>query len=559
MNLYLFATILIFAVVALGYWRPLMVLRGLRPLWRFYGIIARDRVRAIVYIGLIAFLSTAAVSFFVRFPVPMIHDEFSHLLLADTFASGRLTNPTHPMWHHFESFHIFHTPTYTSMFPPAQGFILAVGKLAVGHAAFGLWLSSALACGACCWMFQAWLPPRWALLGAILILIRIGIASYWAQSYWGGMVPAFGGALVYGSLARLFNEKKIQNSIIMGVGLIILANSRPFEGFVLCGPLLLLLIVKLVKSSSLSRSILIKRIIVPLLSVGFLGIACVAYYNRQVSGDVFKMSYYTAREQYGSGAHPLFGAEKPVKYRHEVIRKFYEEYEPQYWLRYKSEKMSFSRLMEFWMDKLKNIWLFYIGSALTIPFMIGILFVVRKLPGPFGLEFASGLLVIGAHFLIPTVASPHYFAPITCLLMMFTIFGLRWLRLLRWNRKPIGRWGFMLVPALCVATLVIGLQQTLRAGIFKRIQLRENIVLDFQKREGKFLMFVRYQPEHNYHQEWVYNDANIDESKIAWAREISTEEDRRLIEYFKGREVWLVEPDRFPIGISRYDIPGSSE
>src|SRR5207237_7182217 len=86
---------------------------------------------------------------------------------------------------------------------------------------------------AICWMLQGWVPPGWALLGRVLAVINLGVLSYWTNAYWGGAVSATGGALVLGALPRLRKWRRAGDAVALGIGLSILAISRPYEGLAL--------------------------------------------------------------------------------------------------------------------------------------------------------------------------------------------------------------------------------------------------------------------------------------------------------------------------------------
>ena len=60
-------------------------------------------------------------------PLPLVHDEASYLLQAQTFARFRWTMPSPPIPEFFEQFHVFVQPAFASKYPPGHGLLMVPG------------------------------------------------------------------------------------------------------------------------------------------------------------------------------------------------------------------------------------------------------------------------------------------------------------------------------------------------------------------------------------------------------------------------------------------------
>src|SRR5580658_4637796 len=255
--------------IAVAFCWPRLGSRYFSSVENLFRTLARRKGYAVLAVGASALLLRLALLPLCPIPNPFIPNDFSFLLAADTFASGRLTNPTPTMWTHFESIHITMKPTYMSMYFPAQGLVLAAGRVLLGHPWYGLLCASALMCAAICWMLQAWLPPSWALLGGMLAVIHLGLFSYWINTFHaGGSIAALGGALVLGGLPRFKRRPAFRYALLMAVGIAIMFTTRPFESMLLFLPVAVSLVRWYLGARDRPRaSVLVRQTAIPLVVV----------------------------------------------------------------------------------------------------------------------------------------------------------------------------------------------------------------------------------------------------------------------------------------------------
>ncbi|MGC2170849.1 MAG: hypothetical protein WA555_13850 [Candidatus Sulfotelmatobacter sp.] len=521
---------------------------GLERLERFGKMLAPRKLLCVFLVGVSLLVIRCAVIPVSGIPLPYFHDEYSYLLAGDTFAHGRLTNPPHPMWVHFETFHVIWHPTYMSMYPPGQGLVLAFGQI-LGCAWIGQLLTAALMCAAICWMLQGWIPPRWALLGGVLTLPRLGLLSYWTNGYWCACLPALGGALVLGALPRIRHHLRPRDAVIMAVGLFILANTRPYEGLLLSSGVAIALLAWMFGNDGPGLRLALAKLVLPMVLTLAPLAAWTGYYYYRVTGNPFRMAYEVNRETYAMGRYFIWQTAWPQKtYHHAKMQAQYERELKEF-----QENQTLRGFFRRAGSKLYYFWRVYL--VLPLPFVLVALPCAardRKMRVPW---LIAGIFLAGAA--VETWFMPHYSAPATALLFLILLQCMRHLRLFRWRGKPTGLAFVRAVSVVYIGTVVLRVALAV-THIHPELDWqhgdmqRESIVQQLKALPGQQVVLVSYASDFDLDREWVYNLSDIDGSKIVWARDMGPEKNRELLAYYPGRQFWLVHAGPSPPHLEPY-------
>jgi hypothetical protein len=588
---------------------------------RTFSQFAQNRRLAIVTIGAVTILARLTLLPWLHVPQPKVHDEFSYLLAGDTFAHMRLANPPHPLWIFFDTFHAIQHPTYASMYPPAQGMALAIGKL-LGQPWTGVLLSVAAMCMAFTWMLQGWMPPEWALLGGVLVWTRFGVFSYWMNSFWGGAVAATGAALVLGALPRIWDHQRSRDAVAFGMGAGVLAISRPVEGAIFFIPLGAALLWWALRLDVPTRGATIRRIVLPIVAILACAAGFIGYYNWRVTGSPVVFPHFIEQQKITTAIFLWQHDKPPIHYSNPQFEDFYHNFLPHLY------QASWAAAEGQWWYKSTDFWEFFLGPALSIPFL-ALPWLLKESRNRLLLVQAT-LSAIGLWVIVYYHA--HYAAPLMATVFVLMMQSMRVLGRLRLFGRPVGvgltrlivlfslliglsYFGQGVVPqpsavlewfhrhtvlplavsllglvllrvgsslatrpaaagrawliASCQFLLVVwivlqicGIQRNLYADAFPYVDelnepFRKPVENQLAALPGEHLVLVRYSKDHNSGEEYVYNESDIDHSKTVWAREIPGIDLGPLLNYFRNRDVWLYEPDEDDSIVRPYAKPGA--
>jgi len=273
-----------------------------------------------------------------------------------------------------------------------------------------------------------------------------------------------------------------------------------------------------------------------------------AYYNLRVTGNPLELPYQVYEHQYAVASVFAWSAPRPEPlYHHAVLRAFWAGENV------RDIQGAKAHLLSEFFIKLSTMYGFFFGLyPLLIPPLIW----------PYALKTPQerlGVLMLagGLASLVPLTGFQYHYAaaimPAVYLRFLQTI-----ARLLAWRPAKAKLLGFVLAVfflALIPCQFAGQVVKLWTDGEYapRLAYVRKAVVRQLEAQPGMHLVLVRYAPGHNLNEDWVFNRADIDSSRIVWAHEMGPEQDLPFIQYFRARRVWLLEADQSPPRLSPYN------
>ena len=532
---------LVVAILLVGFvvaWRPLI-----EPFGRRLSVNTRWCLLALAVLPV-----ALRLILLVRHPVPTpdIYDEFGHLFVADTLRHFRLSNPVHPLHQFFETFFILQQPTYSSIYPIGQGVVLAIGRAFSGYPWAGVLLSTSAFAALCYWMLRGWVTPAWALAGGLLAAIEFGPLNLWMNSYWGGTLAAVAGCLVFGSLPRLIDKPHTRDALLLGAGLAIHLLTRPYESIFLLISVIIFLLPSAKRIMRTLRAVLC--VVIPAIGLTLLQ-------DKSVTGHWLTLPYQVSQYEYGVPA--------ALTFQHDPIP--HNDLTPQQRLEYRSQmafRTSDKETLQSYLLRLEYRvryyrFFFLAPLFLAIPAFCFAAYRNRRFAW---MLLTLLLFALGTNFF--PAFQVHYLGAVTCLFVLMSVAGLQ--QIGRWSPEA-ARWLLFLCVIHFVFWYALHLddQHDFALAMMRyetwdsinhgnperRILINEKLA----EIPGQLLVFVRYSPRHIFQEEWVYNEAAIDQARVIWARDLGPAENEKLRAMYPDRQVLLLEADARPPQLTSYE------
>jgi hypothetical protein len=481
-------------------------------------------------------------------PEPSIQDEFSYLLSADTFAHGRLANPSPAHSEFFEAMHTLVRPVYISKYPPGHGLLLALGQVLTGNPYWGVVLEGALMIFLFCWMADAWLPPQWVLIGGGLSALLFFVRHYWFESYWGGSLAACGGALVVGALGNVLRGRLTQARVSFAMGAVVLFFTRPYEGGALCLAASIVLLIHFWRSSPESKTRFLRVVLPPSAAILIAAAILAGWYNFRVTGQVTLLPYQLYQRQIDSTPVLWIFPPPPAKQYEYASLRNQHQWEWEGYQRVRQLPAYRALAMQGLLFLLTGIWQQFLAFG-------ALLFLVpwARIRGRkkwLLVLLGAGLMAI----LLESFSMAHYSAPLTPVLLLLIVASARAL----WYRLAAVRLGALaFAPIACVlfVFLVFDYQHVF---MVRHETDRARLIRQLDTMGGRHIVFVDYAdgwqgwaPDG----EWIYNSADLAGSPVVFAHVRSDRENVDLIQQYKDRTAWLVRlgPAQTDVHIEQYD------